>query len=127
MSKLFCLLLPLLILAGAGCRTESRTIGYTHTVMFDLKAAPDSPEVVAFLSEGSRALTSVPGVMDFRAVRQCSPKCDFQYAFLMNFVSIEAFKAYCVHPDHNRFVEDYWKKEVTRFLEADYIDFKTNK
>jgi len=125
MNKFTWILLPVLMLAGVGCQTGSKTVGYTHTVMFDLKAAPDSPEAAAFLTAGTQALTSVPGVMDFRAVRQCSPKSDFQYALLMNFPSKEAFNAYCVHPDHNRFVEERWKKEVTRFFEADYIEFKT--
>lgn len=118
-------MLPMLMLMGSGCRTAPVSVAYTHTVLFDLKTSPDSPEAKSFLAEGTRALTSVPGVMNFRAVRQCSPKSDFQYAFLMNFPSKEAFKVYCEHPTHNRFVDDYWKKQVTRFFEADYIDFKT--
>lgn len=127
MNKLM-FLLPILLLMGAGCRMDSlEPVAYTHTVLFDLKAAPDSPEAAAFLAQGTRALTSVPGVMNFRAVRQCSPKSDFQYAFLMDFASKEAFRAYCVHPDHNRFVDDYWKKEVVRFFEADYIDLPVGK
>lgn len=127
MMKCIMLVFPILMLLGSGCRTAADSAVYTHTVLFDLKAAPGSPEAESFLSEGTRALTSVPGVMDFRAVRQCSPKSDFQYGFLMNFPSKEAFKVYCNHPTHNRFVEDYWKKEVTRFFEADYTNLKTTK
>lgn len=91
-----------------------------HTVIFDLKHPVGSPEAEKFLSDGIRILTSVPGVKDFQALKQCSPKNDYQYGFLMCFNNQAEFDAYTAHPDHCRFVEERWNTEVARFQESDF-------
>ncbi|MDO4704367.1 Dabb family protein [Tannerella sp.] len=92
-----------------------------HTVIFDLKHPASSPEAKKFLEDGTRILTAIPGVRNFQALRQCSPKNDYTYGFLMKFDSQAEFDAYTAHPDHCRFVKERWETEVTRFQESDFI------
>lgn len=91
-----------------------------HTVIFDLKYPVGSPESKQFLADGIQILTKVPGVQNFQAYRQCSPKNDYQYGFFMRFADQKTFEAYSAHPDHCRFVEERWNTEVTRFQESDF-------
>jgi hypothetical protein len=97
-----------------------------HTVIFDLKHPAGSSEADKFLSDGHRILTAVPGVRNFQACRQCSPKNDYQYGFLMTFGSRSDMEAYTAHPDHCRFVKERWETEVTRFQESDFIKTEGN-
>ncbi|MDR3194956.1 MAG: Dabb family protein, partial [Tannerella sp.] len=92
-----------------------------HTVLFDLKHPAGSAEAGRFLEDGCRILTAVPGVRDFQAYRQCSPKNSFQYGFLMKFDTRAAFDAYTAHPEHGRFVRERWETEVARFQESDFV------
>ena len=92
-----------------------------HTVIFDLKHPVGSDEAELFLADGKRILTSVPGVKDFQALRQCSPKNDYQYVFLMRFSNQTEFDSYTAHPDHCKFVDERWNTEVTRFQESDFV------
>ena len=91
-----------------------------HTVIFDLKHPVGSVEAKKFLSDGYEILTSIPGVQDFQVFRQCSPKNDYQYGFFMKFNSQQEFDTYSDHPDHNKFVQERWDTEVTRFQESDF-------
>lgn len=93
-----------------------------HTVIFDLKYPVGSPEAQRFLDDGVSILTSVPGVIDFQALKQCSHKNDYQYGFLMRFNNQAEFDAYTAHPDHCKFVKERWDTEVTRFQESDFIN-----
>jgi len=93
---------------------------YVHQVIFDLKHAPGSPGAAAFLADARRLLPSIPGVRNFRAHRQVSPKNDFTYGFTMDFADRAAFQVYNDHPGHTAFVRDRWLTEVTRFLEIDF-------
>ncbi|MDR2764714.1 MAG: Dabb family protein [Tannerella sp.] len=108
-------------LAGCTASAALKSGEIMHTVIFDLKHPVDSPEARKFLDDGYRILTGVPGVRDFQAYRQCSPKNDFQYGFLMKFDDRAAFDAYTAHPLHNRFVRERWETEVTHFQESDFI------
>ena len=92
-----------------------------HTVIFDLKHPVGSTEAELFLTDGTRILTGVPGVQDFQALRQCSPKNDYQYGFLMRFRNQAEFDAYTAHPEHCKFVDERWNTEVTRFQESDFM------
>lgn len=91
-----------------------------HTVIFDLKYPVGSAEANKFLTDGYDILTKVPGVSDFQAFRQCSPKNDYQYGFYMRFKNQADFDAYTAHPDHTKFVTERWDTEVTRFQESDF-------
>ncbi len=93
-----------------------------HTVLFDLKYPKGSPEAVKFMQDGVRILTSVPGVKNFQAYEQRSPKNpDYSYGFLMQFGSQAEFDAYTAHPDHCKFVAERWDTEVVRFQESDFV------
>jgi hypothetical protein len=94
---------------------------YRHMVIFDLHSGTDSEETSLFLSDGERILTDIPGIKDFQVCRQVSPKNDFPFCFLMDFDSIEIFKAYEQHPNHSGFVNERWIPEVSRFMEIDLI------
>lgn len=94
-----------------------------HTVIFDLKHPVGSAEAKKFLQEGYAILTGIPGVHDFQVFRQVSPKNDFQYGFYMRFRNQQDFESYTNHPDHNRFVEERWNTEVSRFQESDFEAF----
>jgi quinol monooxygenase YgiN len=90
-----------------------------HTVSFDLRHAPSSPEEAEFLA-AAEALAAVPGVEAFQVVREVSPKNGFRFGISMEFADEDAYAAYNAHPDHVRFVEQRWLAEVADFLEIDY-------
>jgi hypothetical protein len=92
-----------------------------HTVIFDLKHPVGSAEAKKFLDDSYRILTGVPGVRDFQVYRQCSPKNDFQYGFLMKFDNQTVCDAYTAHPVHAQFVHERWETEVIRFQESDFV------
>ena len=92
-----------------------------HTVFFSLKHAEGSEAEQAFFRSGAE-LAAIPGVRDFRRVKQVSRKNDFAYGFLMGFDDEGAYRAYSEHPAHVAFVRDHWIPEVARFLEIDYLE-----
>ncbi|WP_232427714.1 MULTISPECIES: Dabb family protein [Thermobacillus] len=49
-------------------------------------------------------------------------KTDFDFGFSMEFASQADYDAYTAHPDHVKFVEERWKKEVVRFQEIDFVN-----
>lgn len=71
--------------------------------------------------QAGEILTTLPGVRNFRALRQYSPKNDYTYSFLTKFDSQAEFDAYTAHPDLCRFVTERWETEVTLFQESDFI------
>jgi hypothetical protein len=109
--------------AVAGCAASAglKTGEIMHTVIFDLKYPAGSPEANQFIADGRKILPTVPGVRDFQAYRQCSPKNDYQYGFLMSFKNQADFDAYTAHPDHRKFVKERWDTEVSRFQESDFV------
>ncbi|MDR3260367.1 MAG: Dabb family protein [Tannerella sp.] len=109
------------MLGGCSASAPLKSGEIMHTVIFDLKYPVGSAEAGKFLADGYRILTGVPGVRDFQAYRQCSPKNDYQYGFLMTFDSQADFDAYTAHPDHGKFVKERWETEVTRFQESDFV------
>jgi hypothetical protein len=94
-----------------------------HMVIFDLKHEKGSQAETRFLADGKRILTHIPVVRDFRVLDQVSLKNDYHFGFSMVFANRADYETYNNHPDHVAFVENRWKKEVSRFLE---IDFKAH-
>ncbi len=93
-----------------------------HTVAFSLKYNADAPEAIKFLQDGKRILSAIPVVENFEALKQVSPKNEFQFGFSMEFANAAAYKAYNEHPEHVKFVKERWDTEVAKFLEADFED-----
>lgn len=91
-----------------------------HSVIFDLKHDKDSAAALAFLKDGKRILQAIPVVKQFQVFTQVSPKNDFDFGFSMVFSGEADYEKYNNHPDHVAFVEERWKKEVSRFLEIDF-------
>ena len=91
-----------------------------HMVIFNLVHGKESPETEKFLADGRVLLTSIPVVKEFEVLRQVSPKNDYDFGFSMVFDNEGEYAAYNSHPTHQNFVEQRWKKEVSRFLEIDF-------
>jgi hypothetical protein len=91
-----------------------------HTVVFTLKHQPGSAEEKKFL-EDALVLTTIPTVQKFERLRQVSVKNPYKFGFSMEFADQAAYDTYDQHPVHVAFVRDRWKKEVTDFMEVDYV------
>ncbi len=89
--------------------------------VFSLKYSPTAEETKAFLKDGERILTGIPGVEHFEVLRQISMKTDFDFGFSMELNCQEAYNSYNEHPSHQAFVEERWKTEVEKFQELDFI------
>jgi hypothetical protein len=95
----------------------------THSVFFTLKHAPGSPAEKGFL-ERSLMLANIPGVQNYRQLRQTSSKNKFRFGFSMQFANQAAYDGYNAHPSHAAYVRDIWVPEVADFLEIDHEDLK---
>jgi hypothetical protein len=93
--------------------------------IFSLPYASDAPEAKRFLEDGLSILSAIPTVEAFEVVHQISPKNKYQYGFSMEFANLAAYNDYNVHPAHVDFVEQRWKKEVTKFQEIDLTAYVT--
>lgn len=91
-----------------------------HTVVFALIHPNHSEEEADFLRSARDTLSRIPGVENFRILRQVSPASDFQYMFRMEFVHPSTYQDYNLHPDHVSFVASRWKPEVACFQELDF-------
>lgn len=92
-----------------------------HAVVFRLKHPKGSAEEAAFLADGRRILTAIPGVERFEVSRQVSPKNDYSFGFSMEFADQATYDGYDRHPDHAAFVRGRWIPEVEAFLEIDTV------
>ena len=92
-----------------------------HTVIFTLKHAAGSLQEKMFLRDARTALEKIPGVEKFEQLKQVSKKNDFAFGFSMEFADQAAYEAYNTHPRHVAFVRDRWEREVSKFLEIDYV------
>jgi heme-degrading monooxygenase HmoA len=90
-----------------------------HSVVFRLKYPKASQEEMRFLT-AAKGLGSIPGVKNFKCLRQISKKNDFDYGIFMDFNSMEDYKAYNNHSKHLSFVKTYWVNYVDDFLELDF-------
>ncbi|GAA3697916.1 Dabb family protein [Microlunatus aurantiacus] len=91
-----------------------------HTVAFRLQHPAGSDAERDFLT-AALALAGIPGVQEFRQLRQVSPKSDFTFSFSMRFDDDDSYRAYNEHPVHVAFVRDRWQAEVADFSELDFV------
>jgi Stress responsive A/B Barrel Domain len=94
-----------------------------HTVAFRLKHAKGTRAEKEFL-DAALKLAIIPGVCRFECLRQTSNKNKFDYGLSMEFETKHAYEKYNHHPDHNAFVETFWKKSVDDFIEIDYEPYE---
>ena len=90
-----------------------------HSVVFKLKYPKNSKEEVKFLN-AAKDLSSIPGVNNFRCLRQISKKNNFDYGIFMEFNTQEDYEAYNNHSEHISFVQTFWVNYVDDFLELDF-------
>lgn len=90
-----------------------------HTVAFRLKHASESEQEREFLSALEK-LAAITGVDSFEILRQVGQKNHFTFGASMEFANQKAYDSYNSHPDHVRFVNERWMKEVDDFMEIDY-------
>ncbi|MDR2849973.1 MAG: Dabb family protein [Verrucomicrobiota bacterium] len=91
-----------------------------HMVVFNLKAPKGDPAAQEFLEAARRMLAPIPFAKNIEQCRQINAMCPFDYGFSFDFDTPEDYAAYNSHPDHRRFVEDYWKTQVADFMEVDF-------
>ncbi|MBS1610400.1 MAG: Dabb family protein [Bacteroidetes bacterium] len=91
----------------------------THSVFFKLKYPAASPKTGNFFA-AAKELSSIPGVQNFKEVRQTGKKNNYDYGLIMEFNSQELYDQYNNHPLHTQFIEQYWIPGVTEFMEIDY-------
>jgi hypothetical protein len=92
-----------------------------HTVVFSLKHSQGSAEEKKFLDDALVLLTSIPTVRNFERLKQVSRKNGYKFGFSMEFDDQAAYDTYNDHPTHTAFVGDRWEKEVSEFMEIDYV------
>src|SRR5690242_3592970 len=92
-----------------------------HTVVFSLKHSQGSAEEKKFLEDALALLTSIPTVRNFERLKQVSRKNSYKFGFSMEFDDQAAYDTYNDHPTHTAFVRDRWQKEVSEFMEIDYV------
>jgi len=90
-----------------------------HTVAFTLVHEDGSAEERHFL-EAAEDLATIPGVEAFELLAEVSPKNGYRFGISMEFADRSAYDRYNEHPDHIRFVQQRWLREVSEFLELDY-------
>jgi hypothetical protein len=91
----------------------------THSVFFKLKYPSGSVEADTFFA-AAKELSSIPGVQNFKDVRQTGKKNSYEYGLIMEFASQGLYDEYNKHPLHVQFIERYWIPAVTEFMEIDY-------
>jgi hypothetical protein len=94
-----------------------------HTVAFRLIHPVDSTGEKMFL-DAIRKLSAIPGVQKFELLKQTSKKNNYDFGLSMEFETAEAYEDYNQHPGHIAFVQTFWIKEVSDFLEIDYEPLK---
>jgi hypothetical protein len=113
----------------SGCMTsrtekpEPENAMIVHSVFFKLKHDAGSKAEADFMAQACE-LAAIPGVENFQALEEVSPKNDFDFGLTMQFADQAAYDGYSNHPDHTRFVQEVWLKEVSDFQEIDYVPHK---
>ncbi|PHX73664.1 MAG: stress responsive alpha-beta barrel domain-containing protein [Chitinophagaceae bacterium] len=91
----------------------------THSVFFTLRYPNNSVEENLFF-EAVNTLITIPGIVNFRCVKQTSKKNDFDYGIMMEFNTQKDYEYYASHPIHSHFVQHHWIPSVEKFMELDY-------
>ncbi len=91
----------------------------THSVFFKLSYPKSSIEENLFF-EAVNTLITIPGIVNFRCVKQTSKKNDFDYGIIMEFDTQKEYDYYATHPLHSHFVQYHWIPSVEKFMELDF-------
>jgi quinol monooxygenase YgiN len=92
-----------------------------HSVFFRLNHDLNTADETVFF-EKAAGLAGIPGVINFKVLKEISPKNPFTFGFSMSFSDQAAYDSYSRHPDHIDFVQKVWLNDVAEFQEIDYIE-----
>lgn len=90
-----------------------------HSVILKLNSELSLVDKKAFF-EAVDGLKEIPGVHKFEVLKQVSTKNEFEYGISMEFENQKNYDDYAKHPLHTAFLQNFWAKSVTDFLEIDY-------
>lgn len=90
-----------------------------HSVIFKLKHSVDSIEANNFWN-AAKKLADIPGVQNFKCLKQTNPTNKFEYGLSMEFENQIFYDNYSSHPEHVQFIKQFWMNDVEDFLEIDY-------
>ena len=90
-----------------------------HTVFFTLNYPSGSASEKSFF-KAAEVLPTIPGVLEFKKLKEVSPKNHFDFGFAMKFAGKADYDLYNRHPLHVQFVEQHWMPSVSDFIEIDY-------
>ncbi|MCM4166473.1 hypothetical protein KCTC52924_03405 [Arenibacter antarcticus] len=90
-----------------------------HSVIFNLKHVKGSERKKRFF-EAVKKLGLLPGVLNFKILKQTNSMNTFDYGISMDFVNQITYDNYSNNPEHSKFIEEYWSKDVIDFIEIDY-------
>ncbi len=95
-----------------------------HMVSFCLKYEKGSPQAIEFITDTKKILGAISNLASFDQCEQVSPKNDFDYVFVVDFMSEEDYAAYNADPIHEQYVQERWIPEVTRSQETDLVEIR---
>ncbi len=94
---------------------------FKHVVGVNLKYEKDDPRVEGFFKAAEESLGKVPQVKSYSHYRVENPEGGYQYGFILDFESKDAWMEYNDHPYSLKFTEDYWEKAVTGYTFFNFI------
>lgn len=94
-----------------------------HAVGVNLKYGKDDPRVKEFFKAAKQALATIPQVKAYTHYAVTNSDCGYQYGFVLDFESEEAWMEYNEHPANLKFSEDYWEKDVAGYLYFNFVPF----
>ncbi|MFN8254373.1 MAG: Dabb family protein [Bacteroidales bacterium] len=117
------LILATTILLSCQKNTDNQNNNICHNAYFKLKDSLPESDRKLFFDEIYK-LADIEGVIDFKVVKETSPKNKFEYGATMQFKDQQAYDAYNQNPLHQKFVNEIWLKMVDGFIEIDYMQSK---
>jgi quinol monooxygenase YgiN len=104
-------------------KVDNQSSNISHNAYFKLKDSLQESDRKLFFDEIYK-LSDIEGVIDFKVVKETSPKNKFEYGATMQFKDQQAYDAYNQNPLHQKFVNEIWLKMVDSFIEIDYLQSK---
>ena len=116
-KSIFLLSFAILIYHYTAAQSNSSRI--RHMAVFTLKYPDGSAEEQDFLM-AIKKLADIPGVENFRVLKEVSPKNPYSFGVSMEFADRPAYDRYNSNPSHLTFVQTRWQNEVEQFMEIDF-------
>ncbi len=125
---LISIILTCIISVNYSCNSGADQISennISHSAFFKFKDSLSAADKELFFAEINK-LAGIEGAIDFKVVKETSPKNHFEYGATMQFKDQKAYDSYNTNPQHHKFVQEIWLKMVEDFMEIDYVQQKKN-